>query len=106
MPGRRSLITRSGIIFRLQSAILTHTALDTNHPAPLMFDLLVQSVKLAVKPISLSDPNVSPIPMLAIYTHVHQLMTLIFPRNGNEKTRLPRTRNTLQQSTHDSICLL
>jgi hypothetical protein len=52
MPGRRSLTTRSGIMFKLLLAILTHTAPDINQPAPLMFDLFVQSVKLAVKPES------------------------------------------------------
>jgi hypothetical protein len=35
-------------MFKLLLAILTHTAPDINHPAPLMLDLLAQSVKLAV----------------------------------------------------------
>ena len=113
MSARCSSIIRNCIMSRLLLAILTHTGPDINHPAPLNLDLLVQSVNLAVRPESQSDPKVPPIPMLAtrsqnlaIYTHVHQVMTLFSPRNGNEMTRLPRTRRTLEQSTHGSICLL
>ena len=113
MSARRSSNIPNGIMYKLLLAIQTHTGPDINRPAPLMSDLLVHSVTLAVKPESQSDPKVPPIPMLAtrsqnlaFYTHVHQVITLNSPRNGNEMTRLPRTRSTLQQSTPDSICLL
>ena len=93
--------------------ILQYTALDMIHQAPLIFDSLVLSVNPAVKPGSQSDQNARPIPVpstrshiLAIHTHVHQIMTPNSLRNGDEMMSLPRVRSNLQQSTHDSICPL
>jgi hypothetical protein len=48
MPGRRSLITRNGIMSKPLDVIPLHTAPIMNHPAPLDLDLLVQWVNHAV----------------------------------------------------------
>jgi hypothetical protein len=52
MLDRHSSTNLNGIMFKLLDVIPPRTALCIAHPEPLNLDLLVQSVKLAVKPES------------------------------------------------------